>query len=405
MTGQPASSPAGVPPGDPFYGALAEDDPAELYENAPCAYLSTLPDGTIVKVNATLVTWTGWRREEMVGTRRFSSRLAPGDRIFYETHFAPRLRMQGQVREIAVEVVCASGARLAVLVNAVLKRDAAGQPVMIRIALFDATERRRYEQELLVARRRAQESEARATALAKVLQASFLPAEITPIPGLDIAGAYRPFGDGNEVGGDFYDVIDTGAQTCGIVIGDVCGKGPGSAVITLLARSSARAESLRSSSPSQVLAGMHQALVRYYPNHFCTAAFLALAPSAGAVHARFCAAGHPLALVVRGDGRVETLGSPGSMLGMSPYRPATDASATLAEGDAVMAYTDGVSEARRGGEFFGEEGIVRVLQACVGAAAQEVADAVVAASLAFQDGVAGDDVAVVVARVGEGAVG
>ncbi|MDP9441894.1 MAG: PAS domain-containing protein, partial [Actinomycetota bacterium] len=168
---------------EPFYEALLEDDPEELYENAPCAYLSTQPDGTIVKVNATFLRWTGYDRHALLG-RRFQDLLAPGDRIFYETHFAPLLRMQGQVREIAVEVVCQSGVRLPVLANSVLKHDAAGAPVAVRTVVFDATERRAYEQELLGARQRAEESEARARALARTLQSTFLPPEIPALPGL-----------------------------------------------------------------------------------------------------------------------------------------------------------------------------------------------------------------------------
>jgi PAS domain S-box-containing protein len=78
-----------------FYSALADDDPAELYENAPCGYLSALPDGTIIKANATFLTWTGYHREKLVGSRRFQDLLATGDRIFYETHAAPMLFRQG----------------------------------------------------------------------------------------------------------------------------------------------------------------------------------------------------------------------------------------------------------------------------------------------------------------------
>jgi len=81
-----------------FYSALADDDPAELYDNAPCGYLSALPDGTIIKANATFLTWTGYERDKLVGRRRFQELLATGDRIFYETHAAPMLFMQGMLR-------------------------------------------------------------------------------------------------------------------------------------------------------------------------------------------------------------------------------------------------------------------------------------------------------------------
>ncbi|HJZ02495.1 MAG TPA: PAS domain-containing protein, partial [Streptosporangiaceae bacterium] len=208
-----------------FYSALAEDDPAELYDNAPCGYLSALPDGTIIKANATFLTWTGYDRDKLVGRRRFQDLLATGDRIFYETHAAPMLFMQGMLREIAVEVIGASGLRLPMLVNALLKRDDDGQPQVIRAVMFDASERLAYERELVAARRRAEESEARARVLAETLQRSFLPPDIVAVPGLDVGGAYRPAGDGSEVGGDFYDVFRTSAETWGIVLGDVCGKG------------------------------------------------------------------------------------------------------------------------------------------------------------------------------------
>ena len=94
------------------------DESAEdLYENAPCGYLSTDPDGLIVRVNATFLRWTGHRREELVGRRRFAELLTGGGRIYHETHYAPLLRMQGSVREIALDIVRADGTRLPVLVN------------------------------------------------------------------------------------------------------------------------------------------------------------------------------------------------------------------------------------------------------------------------------------------------
>jgi phosphoserine phosphatase RsbU/P len=259
---------------DAFLSALAEDDPAELYENAPCAYLSALPDGTIIKANATFLAWTGYDRGALVGTRRFQDLLPAGDRIFYETHVAPMLLMQGRLREISVQVISASGARLPMLLNALVKRNEIGQPLAIRTVLFDATERLAYERELLAARQRAEESEARARTLAETLQHSFLPPDVVAIPGLDVGGAYRPAGDGSEVGGDFYDVFPTGRQTWGIVLGDVCGKGASAAVVTALARYTVRAEALHVSSPAAVLTGLHEAMVSYYPHTFCTALFV-----------------------------------------------------------------------------------------------------------------------------------
>jgi sigma-B regulation protein RsbU (phosphoserine phosphatase) len=381
---------------DAFYAALAEDDPAELYDNAPCGYLSTLPDGTIVKANATFLAWTGYDRDALVGRRRFQDLLAVGDRIFYQTHAAPMLLMQGMLREIAIHVVGASGSRLPMLMNALLKRGEDGQPLVIRTVVFDASERLAYERELMGARRRAEESEARARVLAETLQRSFLPPGIVTVPGLDIGGAYRPAGDGSEVGGDFYDVFRTGLETWGIVLGDVCGKGASAAVVTALARYTVRAEALHVSSPAAVLAGLHRALLTYYPETFITALYLLLDQVPEGHRLTMATGGHPLPLCRRADGSMETLGCPGSFLGMEKVPSISESAAILSPGDMVVLYTDGVTEAHQGDAFFGEAGIVKVLAASAGRTAQEVADAIVAATLAFQHGVARDDIAVVV---------
>jgi sigma-B regulation protein RsbU (phosphoserine phosphatase) len=146
-----------------FYDALLEDDPESLYEQAPCGYLSTDPDGRIVKVNKTFAGLSGYRAEELVG-RRFADLLSAGGRIYHETHYAPMLRMQGTVREMAFEIVRPDGSRLPVLVNAALQRRPSGEPHVVRIAIFDATERREYERELVRSLRRAERSEAQAKA-------------------------------------------------------------------------------------------------------------------------------------------------------------------------------------------------------------------------------------------------
>jgi signal transduction histidine kinase len=130
----------------------------ELYESAPCGYLSTLPDGTIVKANQTFLTWIGTDRRDLIGNKRFQDLLSIGATIFYDTHFAPLLRMQGFVNEIAFDLICADRRQLPVLANAVQKLDAAGKPVVHRITLFNATDRRKYERELLLARQKAEQA-------------------------------------------------------------------------------------------------------------------------------------------------------------------------------------------------------------------------------------------------------
>lgn len=149
------SDQAGSPSDRP---AFLDESAEDLYENAPCGYLSALAGGMIVRVNQTFLSWTGYRREDLVDRKRFHELLTAGGRIFHETHYAPLLRMQGAVREIALDIVCADGRRLPVLINSVLRKDEAGQPVMIRTTVFNATDRKEYERELLRQRQRAEQA-------------------------------------------------------------------------------------------------------------------------------------------------------------------------------------------------------------------------------------------------------
>ena len=83
-----------------------DENAQQLYETAPCGYLSTLQDGTIVKVNRTLLDWTGYAPEDLVSTKRLQDLLTVPGRIFYETQFAPLLDMQGFIKEVALDLVC-----------------------------------------------------------------------------------------------------------------------------------------------------------------------------------------------------------------------------------------------------------------------------------------------------------
>src|SRR3954467_2785136 len=116
-----------------------EEDPGELYEHAPCGYLTTTPDGTIVKVNKAFLTWIGYEPAELVGRRRFRDLLSSGGQIYHETHYAPLLRLQDGVHELAFDVICADGRTLPTLVNSLLARDPERQPRAIRTTIFDAT--------------------------------------------------------------------------------------------------------------------------------------------------------------------------------------------------------------------------------------------------------------------------
>ena len=214
--------------------ALLEESAEALFEDAPCGYLTCGADGTILRVNRTFEQWTGYERATLLG-KRFRDLLAPAGRIYHETHYVPLLQMQGAVREIALDIVRADGTRLAALVNSVQRRDGAGRPRIIRTTVFDATDRRAYEQELLRSRRREQE-------IAQLLQRSLLSGEPATSAALAVDVVYRPAQAGLEVGGDWYDAfwLDD-EQTVGLVVGDVVGRGIEAAAVMGQLRSAIRA--------------------------------------------------------------------------------------------------------------------------------------------------------------------
>ncbi|MBY5698180.1 PAS domain-containing sensor histidine kinase [Rhizobium leguminosarum] len=131
--------------------AMPAEDLEDLYENAPCGYLSLQPDGRIVKVNRTLSTWIGMPAEQLLA-KRLHDLLNTSGRIFYETHFAPLLRMQGFFNEVALDLVTVDGKKLPVLANAMERRAEDGALLFTRVTMFQAAERRRYERELVEAR-------------------------------------------------------------------------------------------------------------------------------------------------------------------------------------------------------------------------------------------------------------
>lgn len=139
-----------------FDESLLEENVDDLYENAPCGYLSALPDGTIVKVNKTLLSMLGYKSSELLNGTKFQELLSVGGKIYYETHFGPLLQMQGFVNEINVDLVCKDARRIPVLTSVVQRRDQNGRSLINRVTVFDITDRKKYERELLLERQKAE---------------------------------------------------------------------------------------------------------------------------------------------------------------------------------------------------------------------------------------------------------
>ena len=379
---------------DAFLSALLEDDPQALYDQAPCGFLSTAPDGLIVKVNQTFLRWAGFSSGDLVGQRTFASLLTKGGQIYYDTHYEPMLLMQGGVREIALELVTQSGQRMPVLVNAGLVRGPDGEPLVIRVVVFDASERRQYEQELLRAKRRAEESEARARSLARTLQQALLPPHEPQIPGLELAAAYQPATRGDEIAGDFYDIFQISEEEWVVTLGDVCGKGVDAAVLTSLVRHTLRAVTVRLPSPAAALRALNEVLLRHETDRFCTVALLRLRSLHGAWQVTASLGGHPQPLSVTAEGAVGVLGTPGTLVWLFDDPRLEDSSFELEPGSTLLLYTDGVTEGRRGSDFYGDRRL-RDLVAAHGGAPQELVDALLLDVLDFQRGKPRDDIALV----------
>jgi diguanylate cyclase (GGDEF)-like protein/PAS domain S-box-containing protein len=151
----------GGPPVDVPVGLEAvAPSPADLFEHAPCGYLCTTSDGLVLAVNQTFLRWTGHARADVLA-QGFTDLLTIGSRMLFEMRCLPVLRLKGELREVALEVRHAEGRPLPTLVNAVLRTDPDTGASQVWIAVFDSTERKDYERDLLVARRSAEESEAR----------------------------------------------------------------------------------------------------------------------------------------------------------------------------------------------------------------------------------------------------
>jgi PAS domain S-box-containing protein len=236
--------------------------------------------------------------------------------------------------------------------------------------------------------------------IARTLQRSLLPPRLPDIPGMEIAGRYRAAGAGNDVGGDFYDAFEAADGSWVVVIGDVCGKGPEAAAVTGLARHTIRAAAMRERKPSEILATLNDAVLQQRSDHmFCTVAYVRVRPNPGGARLTICCGGHPLPLVLRADGTVLAAGSPGTLLGIFPDPELVDRTVDLGPGDALVLFTDGVIEEHGDGEMFGRDGMTDLLRESVGRKAEEIAEAIEQAVVAFGPAAPRDDIAIVVLRV------
>ena len=236
-------------------------------------------------------------------------------------------------------------------------------------------------------------------AIAQTLQQSLLPPELPEIPGLEVAAHYRPAGEGIEVGGDFYDVFSTGEHEWFAVMGDVCGKGAQAASVTAMVRYTIRAAVMRNRSPAGILRWLNAAMLRQNAGRFVTIAIARFETEPdGSVIATVASGGHPLPRVLRSTGLVEEIGSTGTLLGVLDEVVLADRSTHLAPGDALVLYTDGLTEVTAP-RVWSPSHLDRAVASASRLDAQGIVDRLAAQAEAEAEGPPRDDLALLALRV------
>ncbi|HTB50778.1 MAG TPA: GAF domain-containing SpoIIE family protein phosphatase, partial [Solirubrobacteraceae bacterium] len=197
--------------------------------------------------------------------------------------------------------------------------------------------------------------------IAQTLQQALLPESLPEIPDLQVQARYCAAGELNEVGGDFYDVFEYGPDRWMLVIGDVCGKGPRAAGVTALARHTLRAAAMSEQSPTEMLETLHRALRRQPPGaDLCTVCLVAAHSRSAETHLTVALAGHPPPLLIDRDGQAQLIGRPGTLLGVLDPIEIVETRAELRDGETLLLYTDGVTDAGRPNVELGEAGLIEL---------------------------------------------
>nr|WP_234430525.1 SpoIIE family protein phosphatase [Streptomyces sp. NRRL F-4489] len=241
------------------------------------------------------------------------------------------------------------------------------------------------------------------TAISQSLQRSLLPPELPDIPGVEVEVIYRAAGEGNEVGGDFYDLFPIRDGAYGFAIGDVCGTGPEAAAVTGLARHALRLLAREGFGGPAVLERLNAAILdEGARSRFLTLLYGELWPQEdGSAVLKVVCAGHPLPLRLRQDGSVEPAAEPQPLLGVMDDLELYEQTVTLDPGDVLLCVTDGVTERREGTRMLGDDGLSDVLTTCTGLTAGAVAARVLRAVERFAAEPASDDMAILALRVPE----
>ncbi|HVM12458.1 MAG TPA: SpoIIE family protein phosphatase [Actinomycetota bacterium] len=235
--------------------------------------------------------------------------------------------------------------------------------------------------------------------VARTLQRSLLPPDLPSIPGIDLAARYRSADEAAEVGGDFYDVFPSAGDSWTAAMGDVCGRGIEAASLTGVVRQSLRAVVNHVSTPSDALTQLNGALRPQTSDmRFCTVALARLDRSNGTCRVTVSIGGHPPPVILRADGRVDSVGHPGTLLGVFDELELSDAEAVLEPGDALVLYTDGLTDPFEAADVPGVAGLATTLNPLAGKAAKEIAEGLERGAIEARNAPTRDDMAILVVR-------
>lgn len=252
--------------------------------------------------------------------------------------------------------------------------------------------------ELAQARESLQTAYDREHRIAEVLQQSLVQDIDIAQPEYDIVARYQPSLEEANVGGDFYDVFSVSDNRVAVVIGDVAGKGLTAAVYTAMVKYMLRGYAHESPQPAQVLSRLNDTVCDYTPEDTFITVFLGVLDPKNRQFV-YASAGHdsPLLLTLT-ECRVSQLAATGTVIGSSKGMDYATSVVTLAPGDAIMLYTDGITDARNGGPPLGIDRLIEVFRASAGSDAGAVLRAAFDAASEAARGNWPDDAAVMVVK-------
>lgn len=358
--------------------------------------IAGLPDGQVVMANKAALALYGLESlpdssvQERAAT--FNMGKPTAEPIAGEELPLSRSLLNGEVC-IGEEVMIRwpTGREIVVLCNTMPLRDSEGN-ITEAVGIFQDITALKDQQHFLETIYESQRS------IAETLQKSFLPSRKPIIEGYEIADAYLSAQQDAQIGGDFYDLIELGDGLLGVVMGDVSGKGVGAAVHTAMAKYVLRAFAHEDHQPARVLARVNDAIARYVKGEIFITLFYGVLDTAGK-KLIYANGGHEQPILYKSEsGECINLLSSGPAIGVIRGGTYEQYEIGLEEGDAFVLYTDGITEVRQNNEFFGHDGLRKLVAECGCERASDIADQILAHVIEYSENNLQDDVALLVIK-------